>query len=105
MPEDTMGVFTYKNDYVDVNGQGVTIVPNQQQLIAGDTLKFKIWKDERSNNMVDGCTDYTMWIEYAIVRLYVDKCAYAGITNFAICNADTDCHDCTIDPADVPFVD
>ncbi len=90
MPEKTMGVFTYKKDYVEVSDGGVTIVDNKQALVAGDTLKFKLWKDERTNNMVDGCTSYVMWIEYAIVWLYVDKCAYAGITGFGLC---TDCYD------------
>lgn len=104
MPENTMGVFTYKKDYVEVSDGGVTIVDNKQALVAGDTLKFKLWKDERTNNMVDGCTSYVMWIEYAIVWLYVDKCAYAGITGFGLCTDDTECHDCTVTPADTPFV-
>jgi len=102
MPENTMGVFTFKNDYVEVGDGGVSLVPYQQQLIAGDTLKFKIWKDERTNNAIDGCTSYAMWLDYAIAWLYVDKCAYAGISNFSMCTADTDCHDCSVATA-VPF--
>lgn len=102
MPEDTMGIFTFRKDYVDVNGNGVTIVDNKQQLLSGDTLKFKLWKDERTNNMVDGCTKYVMWLEYAIVWLYVDKCAYAGITGFWLCEDEIDCHDCET-LTDVPF--
>lgn len=103
MPENTMGVFTYKKDYVDVNGSGVTIVDDKTQLVSGDSLKFKLWKDERTNNMVDGCTSYVMWLEYAIVWLYVDKCAYAGITGFGLCNEEVDCHDCSGVNTDVPF--
>lgn len=99
-----MGVFTFQKDYVEVGSGGVQIVDNQQQLVAGDTLKFKIAKETNTNNVVDGCTTYYMWLEYAIAWLYVDKCAYAGIMNFRVCNDEVDCHECAdVTTTAVPF--
>lgn len=104
MPENTMGLFTYEYDTVEVNDNGVQFIENDQQLIAGDTVKLRIAKDERNNNNVDRCSKYDLWLDYAIVWLYVDKCAYAGISNFAL-PQDTDCHSCTVDSsADIPFI-
>ena len=70
----------------------------------GDTLKLRMAKETRFNNVIDGCSNYLMWINYAIVWLYVDKCAYAGITNFKLCSADEDCLDCESPLATLPFV-
>lgn len=77
MPDNAMGLFTWKFDHVEVSNGGVELVQNDQALVAGDTLKFKIWKDERTNNMIDGCTTYAMRLDYSIIHMFVDKCAYA----------------------------
>lgn len=104
MPENTMGLFTYEYDTVEVNDNGVQLIENDQQLVNGDTVKLRIAKDERNNNNIDRCSKYDLWLDYAIVWLYVDKCAYAGISSFAL-PEDADCHTCTVDSAaDIPFV-
>lgn len=103
MPENTMGVFTFKNDVVELGDGGVQIIQNNQQLVSGDTLKFKMMKDERTNNHIDGCTSFNMWLYYSIVWTFVDKCAYWAISNMRLCSDESECHDCVIDPAQVPF--
>lgn len=102
MPEDTMGIFTYVNDMVKVDNGGIRIMKNDQQLLTGDTLKLKIKEDENVYNDIDGCTTFNMRVYFAIVWMFVDKCAYAMISNFALCTPVTDCITCDT-PSEVPF--
>lgn len=96
MPEDTMGVFTYKNDRVDiVNGEPVIVPMASKELVAGDSLKFDMEKVEHESSRIDACSKWQMWVNYAIVWLFVDKCAYAMIKNFKLCNDELECHNCT----------
>lgn len=104
MPENAMWIFTWKYDHVELTDGGVKLIEDNTNLTAGDTLKFKMWKDERTNSVVDGCTSWVMRLEYCIIHMFVDKCAYAGIMNIGSCFDKADCHDCTVSQADVPFI-